>query len=106
MGKTVMRALAVAVLVLGVSACSISAGAAEVKRDALARRIGSTWHEQFPDTASMDMTCDGAIPAKVGATQRCHLKTPGGRLGITVTVDRVKGTHVHFDLKADAALNL
>jgi hypothetical protein len=41
------------------------------------------------------------LPATVGATQRCTLRTGADTYGVTVTVTSVQGTDVKFDIQVD-----
>ena len=42
-----------------------------------------------------------ALPATVGASRRCTLRTGADTYGVTVTVTSVQGTDVKFDIQVD-----
>jgi hypothetical protein len=45
--------------------------------------------------------CPKDLEAKKGKTTRCTMKFPEGELGITVTVTKVDGKRVSFNVQAD-----
>ena len=58
--------------------------------------------EEAAGQESAGAECDGGVPAKVGATQRCVLTAlDGTTIGVTATVTSVKGDDVSVDFKAD-----
>ena len=60
--------------------------------DQLAQRIGVA-----PET----VTCPGPLEGVVGTEMRCALIDSGDTYGVTVTVTKVNGTNVNFDIKVD-----
>jgi hypothetical protein len=93
--------LAVAVTVLGGCSGSVSVGGLTVDKD----RLASLAKEKLEEAAgqeSQGVVCDGDVPAKVGATQRCTLTAlDGTTIGVTATVTAVNGDDVEFNFKAD-----
>lgn len=45
--------------------------------------------------------CEGRLPAKVGAVQRCVLAEGGEKYAVTVTASSVEGAGVKFNVKVD-----
>jgi hypothetical protein len=58
----------------------------------LAQQVG---HE--PDS----VTCPEDLPGEIGTSIRCELSDSGQMYGVTVTVTKVQGTNVGFDIKVD-----
>ena len=62
-------------------------------REGLTRGVG----QQAPP-----VSCPDPLKAEVGAKTRCSMDFEDGkRLGITVTIDKVDGDRVNFDIEAD-----
>jgi hypothetical protein len=64
-------------------------------RDGLTKSVG----EQAPKAS-----CPKDLPAEKGATIRCSMDFPDGRLGISVKVTSVKDGDAKFDIQADQKL--
>ncbi len=47
------------------------------------------------------VVCNGGLPARVGAVQRCALVLGDDKLGVTVTATTVAGTDVRFNIQVD-----
>lgn len=57
------------------------------------------------DGAQVDRVTCPALPAQLGATRRCTLVSDFGVFGVTVSVSRVQGTDVDFDITVDQRPN-
>ncbi len=58
--------------------------------------------EAAAGTKARSVECEGGVPAKVGATQRCILTAiDGTRIGVTATVSNVEGEDVRVNVKVD-----
>jgi hypothetical protein len=53
------------------------------------------------DGAQVNRVTWPALPAQLGATRRCTLVSDFGVFGVTVSVSRVRGTDVEFDITVD-----
>lgn len=53
------------------------------------------------DGAQVNRATCPALPAQLGATRRCTLVSDFGVFGVTVSVSRVRGTDVEFDITVD-----
>ena len=53
------------------------------------------------DGAQVNRVTCPALPAQLGATRRCTLVSDFGVFGVTVSVSRVRGTDVEFDITVD-----
>jgi len=72
-----------------------------VSQSDLEYRVGATEAPHFASLKSV--ACDGDLKGKVGATQRCKLTATNGRVvGVTATVEHVKGTDVQFRIALDS----
>lgn len=101
--RSTLRGCAVAG-VLALAGCSGSASVgggvpsvdrAEVEEQAkteLAKTVGREPEE---------VSCPGDLPGRVAETMRCTLTDSGTSLGVTVTVTRVDGADVKFDVEVD-----
>lgn len=105
MSGGVLRRAGIAVFagaVLLVPGCSMSlSSGGSVKQDVLQREVAKQIAldpEHVPE-----VTCDGDLEGKVGATQSCLVKAGGESLPYTATVTSVQGDNVNFHVKADSA---
>lgn len=57
--------------------------------------------EQKAGRAPESVSCPQDLRGEVGATQRCELKNGPETYGITVTVTKVEGPNIDFDVKVD-----
>lgn len=57
--------------------------------------------EQFAEQKADALVCNGGLPAEVGAVQRCALTVGEDKLGVTVTVVKVDGADIKFDIRVD-----
>ena len=53
------------------------------------------------DGAQVNRATCPELPAQLGATRRCTLVSGFGVFGVTVSVSRVRGTDVEFDITVD-----
>ncbi len=93
--RSTMLALAVGVAVSG---CSVFVGPNQVDRVDVAQRISTQLQTQVgrpPDAVA----CPTNLDAKVGASLVCTLTDQGASYDATVTVTKVDGGDVAFDLK-------
>jgi hypothetical protein len=98
---SLIAGLAVAMAVLGGCSGSASVGELSVDKDRLAS-LAKQKLEEAAGQEAQGVVCDGDVPAKVGATQRCTLTTlDGTNMGVTATVSAVNGDDVSFDFKVD-----
>ncbi|MCV7001584.1 hypothetical protein B7435_29335 [Mycolicibacterium peregrinum] len=96
---------AAALMMAGVSAaCTahIEAGSrsAAVSSDKLAATVEERLKAHTGKEAD-SVECDGELPAKVGATQRCTLTDGAMEYGVTVTTTSADNGTVKFDIKVD-----
>jgi hypothetical protein len=100
------RAIAASVLAAGtlVGGCSVHAEFGKtrlaVSKDKLAGIVKQKLEAQAGAKAD-SVVCDGDLPGKVGATQRCVLTTGDTKYGVTVTATAVDGDNVKFDVQTD-----
>jgi outer membrane murein-binding lipoprotein Lpp len=72
-----------------------------VSKDKLAAVVKQRAEERAGQKAD-SVVCDGDLPAKVGATQRCVLTVGGDtKYGVHVTATAVNGDDVKFDAQTD-----
>ena len=96
-GSAVWAAAAVSTAV----ACSFSAGTSvSVDKKDLAKEISAQIEKQV-GRAPESVDCPDNLKGEVGATTRCTLNDAGENYGVNVTVTKVDGTDVKFDLKVD-----
>ncbi len=96
-GSAVWAAAAVATA----AACSFSAGTSvSVDKADVAKEISANLEKQV-GRAPESVECPENLEGKVGVTMRCTLKDSGETYGVTVTVTKVEGTDVKFDIKVD-----
>lgn len=89
---------------LGVGCALAIAGCSSqkvVNRDQLQSGV-KTKLEAAAHAKAKSVTCPDKLKAKVDETTRCTLvATDGTKIGVTVTVTSVKGSHVTYDAQAD-----
>ncbi|WP_428951930.1 DUF4333 domain-containing protein [Streptomyces sp. cg35] len=97
-----LSAVAAGALLVGCSG-SVSVGSTDPKvskdklSDTVAEQLAKTTGQPKPD-----VTCPKDLVGKVGNATRCTLTaSDGSTLGVTVTVSKVDGKNVNFDIKAD-----
>lgn len=94
MTKTLKAALVAAALATALSSCTATVAQSDVEKQItskLALNDGS-----HPDSAS----CPGDLDAKVGATMTCTATAGSDTADIKVTVTKVDGSDVNFDIEA------
>jgi hypothetical protein len=97
MRRLVGPAVSAVVTIAAVAACSFSAGSSvAVDKNDLSRKIA-----QQVGGAPESVECPDDLKGEVGATTRCTLDDAGETYGVDVTVTKVDGTDVQFDLKVD-----
>ncbi|MGV0850438.1 DUF4333 domain-containing protein [Mycolicibacterium phlei] len=84
----------------GLFAVGCSSGPPIVDKTEVAKEI-SYQLEQKVGRAPESVSCPEDLRGEVGATQRCELTDGPDTYGITVTVTKVEGAKVDFDLKVD-----
>ncbi len=89
--------------VLALTGCSagISLGGKTISRSDLESEVAKQVARD-PERA-LDVTCDGDLEGKVGATQKCTVHAGGEELPYTVTVTSVDGSDIKFHIQSDAA---
>jgi hypothetical protein len=95
--RSILAGLALAATFAGCGGAGI-VDRAEVEqkvRDGLTKSVG----QQAPKAS-----CPKDLPAEKGATIRCSMDFPDGRLGISVTVTSAKDGDAKFDIQADQKL--
>jgi hypothetical protein len=87
------RIVPLAVAAVALSGCGTGVVPRSQLDHLVSRILGAAVHR-----ASPDISCDGDLPARVGATQHCVLSVNGQseRFPVLVRVDRVNGSRVHF----------
>ncbi|WP_206515947.1 DUF4333 domain-containing protein [Nocardioides pantholopis] len=85
---------------LGACSASVSTTPAAVSEEQVERRA-TTELTRTIGTAPDDIDCPGDLEAEKGTTMRCVLTAGTDRLGVTVTVTRVDGEDVRFDIEVD-----
>ncbi|WP_243858286.1 DUF4333 domain-containing protein [Mycobacterium sp. DL440] len=87
---------------LGACSAHVEAGTASgVSKEKLAKVVKEKLEAQVGAKAD-SVVCDGTLPAKVDATQKCVLTAGGStKYGVTVTATSVDGDNVKFDVKVD-----
>ena len=94
-------AIAVAAGLLGACSAHIEAGGnAAISKEQLAKTVKEKLEAQVGEKAD-SVVCDGTLPAKVDATQKCVLTAGGTKYGVTATATSVDGDNVKFDVKVD-----
>lgn len=92
-------ALAVLALTFATAGCgggTVDRAEVEQKvRDGLSKSVG----QDAPEAS-----CPKDLPAEKGATIRCSMDFPDGRLGISVKVTSVEDGEAKFDIQADKEL--
>ncbi|OBI52681.1 hypothetical protein A5707_12145 [Mycobacterium kyorinense] len=71
-----------------------------VPKDKLAATVKEKLEANAGEKAD-SVVCDGDLPGKVGATQRCVLTDGGTKYRVTVTTTGVDGDNVKFDAVTD-----
>lgn len=98
------RAMAASVLAAAafLGGCSVhtEVGPRAVSKDQLAVTVKQKLEAQAGQKAD-SVVCNGDLPAKVGATQRCVLTAGGTKYGVTVTTTAVNGDDVKYDAQTD-----
>ncbi|WP_310961874.1 DUF4333 domain-containing protein [Nocardioides terrisoli] len=97
MARTVPIVLALALSAF--AGCSASVGSDSVSGNDLAKQVSSQLAKkvgQVPDK----VTCP-SLKAKVGAKARCTLTDGAREYGVSVTVTKVNGSDVNFDIQVD-----
>lgn len=86
--------------------CSVSGHAEKAVPAMSADKLADSVAEQLAATtgqAKPHVTCPEDLAAAVGTTTRCKLTAgDGSTLGVSVKVTSVKGSQIHFDIKADS----
>jgi hypothetical protein len=90
--RTVGTLAAAGALLLGLSACSYSVAADDVKT-----QITSAVQDQLK-AAPQSVTCPGDLDAKVGATLTCNVVMPDRSFDVLAKVTAVEGKDVKFDI--------
>ncbi len=86
---------------LGACSAHIEAGTnSGVDKDKLAEVVKQKLEAQVGAEAD-SVVCEGNLPAKVGATQRCVLTDGSTKYGVTVTANSVEGSNVKFGVEVD-----
>jgi Domain of unknown function (DUF4333) len=94
-------AMLIAAGLLGACSAHVDFGkTAGVNKDKLAEVVKQKLEAQAGAEAD-SVVCEGDLPAKVDATQRCVLTADGTEYGVTVTATSVDGDNVKFDAKVD-----
>lgn len=96
--RAVTASVLVAVALVG--GCHVQLGTPAVSKDKLAADVKQKLEAQKGAKAD-SVVCNGDLPAKVGATQRCVLTAGGGKIGITVTTTGVNGDDIKYELQVD-----
>ena len=97
LGSAVWAAAAVATA----AACSFSAGTSvSVDKDAVGKEISANLEKQVGRVPE-SVECPENLEGKVGVTMRCTLSDSGETYGVTVTVTKVEGADVKFDIAVD-----
>jgi hypothetical protein len=98
-----MSVVAVGIVALVVSACSVSVGttslsATEVEEQATAALAES---QGIPVEQMPPLECPSDLDAEIGATMVCVLGDPaqGNTYDVTITVETVEGEDVGFDIR-------
>lgn len=71
-----------------------------ISKDKLAATVKER-EEAHAGAKADSVVCNGDLPAKVGATQRCVLTVGDSKLGVTVTTTAVEGDDIKFDMQND-----
>jgi uncharacterized protein DUF4333 len=71
-----------------------------VDKDAVAQQVSAQLAEQVGH-APESVTCPEDLEGKVGAKLRCELEDGGSTYGVDVTVTKVNGTNIKFNIKVD-----
>ncbi|GAA1877546.1 hypothetical protein GCM10009836_68700 [Pseudonocardia ailaonensis] len=90
--RTVGTLVAAGGLLLGLSACSYSVAADDVKS-----QITSAVQDQL-QAAPTSVTCPSDLDAKVGATLTCTVVMPDQKFDVVAKVTAVEGKDVKFDI--------
>ncbi len=77
-----------------------SCGAAVVAEADLEQGVSDELTE-LVGTAPDDIDCPGDLDAKVDTTMRCTLTAGEDELGVTVTVTKVDGSDINYDVEVD-----
>ncbi|MGA5543170.1 DUF4333 domain-containing protein [Mycobacterium sp. NPDC051198] len=97
----IAAAIVVAAGLLGACSAHIEAGSsAAISKEQLAKTVKEKLEAQVGEKAD-SVVCDGTLPAKVDATQKCVLTAGGTKYGVTATATSVDGDNVKFDVKVD-----
>jgi uncharacterized lipoprotein len=94
---TVIAAVAGSAAVILLGACSSES---VVNKGDLAKEVS----KQLSSTVGQEpesLTCPEDLSAKIGATTTCSLSDAGATYGVKVSVTRVEGSDVKFDIKVD-----
>lgn len=94
---------AVSVLVAALAGCSVSGSARVgiwVEPDNLGKSVAAVLAEQVGRELE-DVSCPDPLEGEVGETVRCTATDQGATYGATVTVTRVEGTTIDFDVDVD-----
>jgi len=92
---------AAALLVLSVSACSVSVGGTgSVDSEELEKQVTTELTEQVGQKPD-DVDCPDALQAEEGAEVRCVLTAGGSSIGLTVTAKAVDGDDVTLGIQVD-----
>lgn len=92
-------AMVVAAGLLGACSAHVEAGTSPgISKEQLGKTVKEKLEAQVGEKAD-SVVCDGTLPAKVEATQKCVLTAGGTKYGVTVTATSVDGDNVKFDMK-------
>ena len=97
-GRTVGTTMGAALAALVLAGCSI--GTPTVAQEDVEKTVSDQLEAQVGQ-APDKITCPGDLEGKVGTEMRCTLEAGGDTLGLTVTVTKVEGKSVSFDIQVD-----
>ncbi|WP_155915296.1 MULTISPECIES: DUF4333 domain-containing protein [unclassified Mycolicibacterium] len=98
---TVGAVMVLAAGLLGACSAHVEAGTTSgISTEQLAKTVKEKLEAQVGAKAD-SVVCDGILPAKVDATQRCVLTAGSKKYGVTVTANSVEGDNVKFGVEVD-----
>ena len=103
--KNMMRQAAAGALLVSAALLSGCHGSVSIEktvaRSDVEAKIKQQWNEQLPKKKVSSVTCDGALDAKVDATQHCTVTAGGREYPVTATVKKVDGSDVDYSWHTD-----
>ncbi len=87
-------------LFIGAAALSLAACGSTIKADGAAQSVVDLVSEKT-DFKPTDVKCPDGIDAKVGTTFDCKFTGPDGKYVAHMTIDKVEGETVQFDIKTE-----